>query len=239
MKKLFLLITILASFFASQAQSVGIGTSTPDSTAILDIVSTNKGVLIPRIGDTANVTDPVEGLIIYNKKTKTPYYFNGKKWLTLIGAAPGSLLASTDSITYVITGTGFRSTEFPVIGITQGVTNQGISPLGGSSKPTFMDFSFTKKPDLNSKFFNQRTIYYSTPPAASIEFKLYAAGAATPYISYRLKNPLFTGITTSVGGGTANFIESVSFTFTDYGFKDWVTNTGFNFNVTSRLISAY
>ena len=238
MKKLYFLIASQAFFFASQAQSVGIGTTTPDSTAILDIVSTNKGVLIPRIGDTTNVTDPVEGLIIYNKKTKTPYYFNGKNWLSLVGAPPGSLSASTDNITYEITGTGFRSTEFPVIAITQGVTNDGIPPLG-APKPTFADFSFIKKPDINSKTFNQRTIYYSPPPTVSIEFKLYAAGAATPYISYRLKNLLFTGIHTSVGGGAATFFESVSFTFTDYGFKDWVTNIGFNYNVATRVISAY
>ena len=240
MKKLYLLIVSLSCWFASQAQSVGIGTTTPDSTSILDIVSTNKGVLIPRIGDTANVTDPVEGLIIYNKQTKTPYYYNGKKWLSLVGAAPGSLSStSTDSITYLVTGNGFNSIELPVSGLTQGIVNDGISVIGTVSKPVFADFKFAKKPDINSKTFHLRTVYYTAPATASIEFKLYAAGAATPYISYRFKNLLFTGINTIVGAGAPTFIETVSFKFSDFGLKNWVTNNGLNFNIATGVVSAY
>ncbi|MES2650041.1 MAG: hypothetical protein V4717_24405 [Bacteroidota bacterium] len=240
MKKLYLLIVYLSCWLASQAQSVGIGTTTPDSTSILDIVSTNKGVLIPRIGDTANVTAPVEGLIIYNKQTKTPYYYNGKKWLSLVGTAPGSRYStSTDSITYLVTGNGFTSIELPVIGLTQGITNEGISVIGTVYKPVFEDFKFAKKADINSKTFHLKTMYFIGPITASIEFKLYAEGAAIPYLSYRFKNLVFTGINTSVGEGVQTFIETVSFTFSDFGLKNWVTNNGLNFNIATSVVSAY
>ena len=67
------------------AQSVGIGTSTPDASARLEVSSTNQGVLIPRVS-LANVTDattipsPATSLLVYNTNTSLPqgagYYYN-------------------------------------------------------------------------------------------------------------------------------------------------------------------
>ena len=56
------------------SQNVGIGTTAPDASAQLDIKSTNKGVLVPRIALTAaNVSSPVsspaDALLIYNTAT--------------------------------------------------------------------------------------------------------------------------------------------------------------------------
>ena len=48
-----------------QAQTV-IGGTTPDASAMLDVISTGKGVLIPRIADPASVATPATGLIIFN-----------------------------------------------------------------------------------------------------------------------------------------------------------------------------
>jgi len=238
MKKPWILLVFLTGMYAAQAQSVGIGTAVPDNKAVLDIVSTNKGVLLPRITDTVNVTNPLEGMVIYNKKTKTPYYYNGKRWLSMIGAVAGSTSSSTDSLTYMITGTGFTASELPAVALAQGVTNLGIiGGTGSQSKPTFTDFNFTKIPDINSKPFNQAAVKWVVP--AAIEFKFYAAGAATPYISYRLKNIMLSSFKTSAGAGDATFIESISFKFDNYGFKDWVTGANFNFNVTTGVVTAY
>ena len=47
------LILIIAVVFASFSQSsVGVGTVTPDPSALLDVYSTNKGFLPPRISKT-------------------------------------------------------------------------------------------------------------------------------------------------------------------------------------------
>ncbi len=85
MKKLLYLFIALSSFVTANSQSVGIGTTAPNTNAILDIFSNNKGVLIPRITDTGTVPNPLEGMIIYNKNTKTPYYHNGQQWVSLGG----------------------------------------------------------------------------------------------------------------------------------------------------------
>lgn len=73
MKKSFILVSILVHAFFVNAQ-VGIGTSTPDASAKLDITSTNKGFLPPRVALTATnsaspITSPAAGLLVYNTAT--------------------------------------------------------------------------------------------------------------------------------------------------------------------------
>lgn len=64
----------------SKAQNVAISnTSTPpDPSAMLDIVSSDKGILIPRMNSfrrNNNVTNPAEGLIVFDTDTKTFWYY--------------------------------------------------------------------------------------------------------------------------------------------------------------------
>ena len=75
------------------AQNVGIGTSTPDPSAKLDVIDANRGILIPRItlADVtlaAPVTAPATGLLIYNTNAAVTggdgtgfYYWNGTQWV--------------------------------------------------------------------------------------------------------------------------------------------------------------
>lgn len=64
--------TLLVSvFYAQNGGSVGINTTSPDISAVLDIQSKNndKGVLIPRLTTTERdqITTPANGLMVYNK----------------------------------------------------------------------------------------------------------------------------------------------------------------------------
>lgn len=58
-------------FFASAYSQVGIGTSSPNSSALLDMTSTNKGFLLPRlnltcINDNTSILNPANGLLVFN-----------------------------------------------------------------------------------------------------------------------------------------------------------------------------
>ncbi len=56
-------------------------TSTFSYAQIVDIESTNKGVLIPRVSDTSSVTSPSAGMIIYKLTGQTGMYLhNGSFW---------------------------------------------------------------------------------------------------------------------------------------------------------------
>ncbi len=55
---------------------------TAESSAMLDVKSTTKGLLIPRVSSTADVSNPVNGLMVFQTGgTAGFYYYNGSTWL--------------------------------------------------------------------------------------------------------------------------------------------------------------
>jgi hypothetical protein len=87
MKKLFLFLTLFI-FSVLQlktiAQSVGIGTATPNASAQLDVTSTTKGMLIPRMTQAErDALTTVQGLLIFNITSNSFQYHNGSAWTNL------------------------------------------------------------------------------------------------------------------------------------------------------------
>jgi len=64
--------------------NVGIGTVTPDPSALLEIQALNKGLLIPRT-DTLAITNPATGLLIYTVTDSSFWYFDGIYWRQGLG----------------------------------------------------------------------------------------------------------------------------------------------------------
>lgn len=62
--------------------NVGINTNTPDASAVLDVYSTNKGMLIPRMGSEArnSITNPAVSLLVFDTEDESFYYFDGAHW---------------------------------------------------------------------------------------------------------------------------------------------------------------
>jgi len=90
-KQLFFLIILLSSN-SNIAQNVGIGNElfTPDSSAILEIRSEDKGTLISRMTTLQRdlIINPAEGLIIFNVSIGClEYFFNGQ-WHSNCGTCP-------------------------------------------------------------------------------------------------------------------------------------------------------
>ncbi|APD07017.1 hypothetical protein UJ101_01501 [Flavobacteriaceae bacterium UJ101] len=71
---------IIISFWLSYTiySQIGIGTSDPK--AILDVQSTNSGILLPRISNTSNITSPQEGMIYYDSTNKLFSFYDGTQW---------------------------------------------------------------------------------------------------------------------------------------------------------------
>ena len=65
--------------------SVGIGTTSPSASAALEILSTSKGLLLPRLTTTQrnSIAQPPAGLVIYNTTTSTVQGYGGSsaEWL--------------------------------------------------------------------------------------------------------------------------------------------------------------
>ncbi|HIB37251.1 MAG TPA: hypothetical protein EYO36_06750, partial [Mesonia sp.] len=64
---------------------VGIGTTSPDSSSILDISSTNSGVLIPRMTTAQRlaISNPSSGLLVFDTDVNGFYFYNTDTWLHL------------------------------------------------------------------------------------------------------------------------------------------------------------
>lgn len=78
----FILLLLPVAVFSQ----VGIGTTTPNTSSLLDITDTSKGLLIPRMTQAQRnaITTPATGLIIYQTNNSPGfYYFNGTIWVSL------------------------------------------------------------------------------------------------------------------------------------------------------------
>jgi len=76
------LISFLTGLNLFANAQVGIGTSTPNSSAVLDVSSANKGMLIPRITSAQRkaITNPSIGLLLYDTDKGTVMFFDGSAW---------------------------------------------------------------------------------------------------------------------------------------------------------------
>ncbi|OCB73412.1 hypothetical protein B0A79_19650 [Flavobacterium piscis] len=89
--KTFLLLFFFLITLIGNAQ-IGIGTTTPDATSILDINSTEKGILAPRMttAQRTAITTPAQGLLVYDTDLKLFYYFSSPSgWLPLLNSSVG------------------------------------------------------------------------------------------------------------------------------------------------------
>ena len=157
---LFFVVFYLIAF--TLIAQTGVGTSTPHPSAKLDVSSTNKGFLPPRVtltstSDITTIPNPVTALLVYNTGTNANisagyYYWDGTAW-TKIGNN-GSILASntvTISATTTAPTTGTRTIDKTVAvdnGATRRITLQlgYVGSAGGSgdylfSLPTGITFN--------------------------------------------------------------------------------------------------
>jgi len=127
MKRYFTFLIIAFAFSRiAIAQNIGVNATgaAPDASAILDIASASKGLLIPRVALTATnaatpITSPLTSLLVYNTATAgTPptnvipgyYYWNGSAWV--------ALLSSSNTAPWLLTGNTGTSDATNFIGTT-------------------------------------------------------------------------------------------------------------------------
>ena len=107
MKKIIVILHLLLIVSLSEAQT-GIGTTTPNASAKLDVYSTNKGFLPPRVTltsatDVSTIASPAEGLLVYNLGSSGLqagyYYWNNASWSTIATAtSAGNGVTSMDMV---------------------------------------------------------------------------------------------------------------------------------------------
>lgn len=120
MKKILFLLLITAlsgTYLYGQTENVGINTTSPDNSASLHVtyVTTPKGILIPRMDNTArgNIVSPANGLLIFNTSSNRfeVYDLAGTTWRGLLtNASVGNTTWSRTGNTGTTPGTDFIGT---------------------------------------------------------------------------------------------------------------------------------
>jgi hypothetical protein len=70
----------------TSSKNVGIGTLTPNRTALLELKSDSMGLLIPRLTpiQRERILTPAEGLIVYDTGSKSFWFYNSNAWVEMV-----------------------------------------------------------------------------------------------------------------------------------------------------------
>lgn len=104
----FALLFFFVSFLANA--QIGIGTTTPNASSVLDVTSTTQGMLTPRMTTIQRnaIATPADGLIVYDTDLKGFYYYSTgtATWIALVNSGAGRLnfkrIRSTDNLGSVL-----------------------------------------------------------------------------------------------------------------------------------------
>ena len=217
-KTLFLLVITTLCFNLLQAQGVSINPagSPPDSSAMLDVQSIDKGMLIPRMTTAQRdaISNPANGLMIYNTSTDClDMFFPASGWKS-VGcdctggpAAPGaisgadSVCVNESGVTYTISpvqdATSYTWSVPTGATITSGQGTTSISVDFGSSSG---NISVTASNLCGASPATTLSVFVSQGPAST-----FTSSPANPAVSFPTTfSPTTTGLTYSwtFQGGT-------------------------------------
>jgi hypothetical protein len=149
---------LLLAITLTNAQ-VGVGTTSPNASAQLDVTSTTKGFLPPRMtsAERSNIASPTAGLMVYQTDaTAGLYYYNGSAWIYIINA-------TTNVVPVANGGTGSSNRNFVDLTSSESIAGSKsfLNDLRvGTSTPTasaLVELSSTTQGFLPSRMtFNQR-----------------------------------------------------------------------------------
>lgn len=195
--------------FVSFSQ-IGIGTSTVDASAKLQVDATNKGFLQPRVeltgtNDVATIATPATGLMVFNTATAgsgatavTPgvYYHNGTAWQRVANQA--ELAAATASTTTFVDGS---------LGTMYNVTN-GSGPFGSLWSPKSFNANIILPPGKWEVVLELAVdIQIQTTLQPTISYMNYWLADSTPSVAFSY----FETIPNSAIGSDAIFTGGASF----------------------------
>ncbi|MBF4505390.1 hypothetical protein IRZ83_01850 [Flavobacterium sp. JLP] len=206
--KPFLLLFFLFLNFIGNAQ-IGIGTVTPNASSVLDITSTTKGMLAPRMTTTQRtaITTPADGLLVYDTDLKLFYYYSstGAAWMPILNGTNGRTnfkrVKSSADLAPELTAGG---------GSVYLLTSNTLYEINGTisiSNPINLNNAYVAGQDTNEDIISSTGVVFQGATGGSIRnvtlkgtkaFDITGPGVATA-TSLLVQNTVIDGMTTSVG----------------------------------------
>jgi len=128
MKKISIILALFLITFTPGFSQLGINTdaTAPDPSAMLDVKSTNSGILFPRLSETERngIQSPATGLLIYNTTSNHFNYFDGSFWCQ----TEATFVSITSGLTHPGSGVSIHPSPGTV------ADSSAMLDIGGSGK---------------------------------------------------------------------------------------------------------
>lgn len=206
-KYFFILAVLLLSSFAGITQSIAINEdgSLPNPHAIVDIKSSTKGVLIPRMSTAARLAIPnTLGLLVYDTDNNLFWYNSGASWLSFFTADQ----FKKNSGTWLLAGNSGTRDRIDFLGTIDNiplnfrVNNQPAGRIDASTEDTYFGYQAGKRDTI-------RTIGTKNTAFGCQALELNVTGSWNSAMGV-----LALGTNRSGGGNTANGFFSMLFNLT-------------------------
>lgn len=130
MKKLLIISSVFLTSLATKAQNVAINNdgTTAASSAMLDVKSTTKGLLMPRMTSVqrAAIASPASGLLVFDTDTKTVWAFDGASWKNLSTSGGSFALPYFQSVTNAASAFKITNSGTAIEGTATSASSSGV-----------------------------------------------------------------------------------------------------------------
>lgn len=186
-----IVVTFLLFSWAITRAQLGIGTTSPDNSALLDLSSTTKGLLLPRMttDQRAVLLSPAIGLSIFNI---TSGQIETNKGDGLGGVLWTALQTSGDTAPFGTNTTQLATTEFVLANTNNHKSLSGLGFISTSSTADIIVSGMTIAPPAGTYFVNFNSEFHftsSSAPVPAVEVSTNQA-AADLLIAYNQLNSL-------------------------------------------------
>lgn len=231
---------IVASTAVAQIDNVGIGTKSPDQSAVLDIQSADKGLLIPRmtLEQRNKISNPADGLLIYQLGENSGfYYYENTSWKSISENEAKSVAAANPDNWSILGNSGTNpATNFigttdnqPIVFKTNNTERMRITEDGDLAAINNFGFDnasggkgfFYKRNGVNRWF--QRVDGTETGSNTGSNFSLYRYNDAGAYLGTAMAIDRQSGLVTFGSGG--KFQGNLEFDNTT-GFRNFAFTKG-------------
>jgi len=235
-KKLIILLLLAMSLTLTVNAQVGVGTASPNSSSMLDVTSTTKDLLTPRMTATQRtaISSPATGLIVYQTDGIAGfYYYTGAAWVVLINGTD-ALPAVNGSAVTNLNASNLASGTVPTARLGSGTASSATylrgdgtwsTPATGGGTPTFLtksaDYTISSSDAANDLYIscsatNANPATFTLPLANSVSAgrTIYILGTGTSYPNINVKtsgsDKIFTYASSS--SGITNLLDGTGYT---------------------------
>lgn len=246
MKKLIFTVATILATTGLKAQNAAINSTgaSPNASAMLDVASTTKGLLTPRMTSAQRtaISSPATGLIVYQTDgTDGFYYYDGSAWVLLINGTD-ALPAVNGSAVTNLNASNLASGTVPTARLGSGTADNSTylrgdgtwsTPSSGSTSPTFLtktaNYTITASDVSNNLVLTSNsgsTRTYTIPTAASVTAgkTITISSQGVDFDITRSGSDTFNGIW---GNGSTSISTLYVVQLMSNGSNAWVVISGF------------